>query len=125
MTGRRAKRSVPPAVVLAVAAVLSLPAIVPLVVHNACGERVFRSALRDKSHYHHIEDPADPRSGRSLLVRGCITKARNRIFLSVVELTPIIVALVWFLAVRPREREPERETEPDSERQRDGPPAEG
>ena len=97
-------RRVSPKVVLAVAALLSLPALVPLVMHDPCGERVVRSALRDKSHYHHIEDPADPRAGRSLLVRSCITKARNRIFLSAVELTPILVALLWFLVVWPRDK---------------------
>jgi hypothetical protein len=91
------------AVILAVAAVLALPALVPLVVHNVCGELVIRSALRDKSHYHHIEDRADPRSEHSILVRSCITRARNRIFLSVVELTPVIVAAVWFLFIRPRD----------------------
>jgi hypothetical protein len=90
-------------VILAVAAVLSLPAVIPLVVHNNCGELVIRSALRDKSHYHHIDDPADPRSERSILVRSCITRARNRIFLSVVELTPVVVAAVWFLFIRPRD----------------------
>jgi hypothetical protein len=90
-------------VILAVAAVLSLPALIPLAVHNDCGERVIRSALRDKSHYHHIDDQADPRSDRSILVRSCITRARNRIFLSIVELTPVVVAAVWFLFIRPRD----------------------
>ena len=90
-------------VVLAIAAVLSLPAVVPLLVHNDCGELVVRSALRDKSHYHHIDDPADPRSERSILVRSCITAARNRIWLSVVELTPVVAATVWYLFIRPRD----------------------
>ncbi|MCA1844150.1 MAG: hypothetical protein LC792_13390 [Actinobacteria bacterium] len=99
----RARRHIPRAVILAVAAVLSLPALIPLAVHNDCGERVIRSALRNKSHYHHIDQPADPRSERSILVRSCITRARNRIFLSAVELTPVIVAAVWFLFIRPRD----------------------
>jgi hypothetical protein len=98
-----ATRSLPKAVILAVAVVLSLPAVVPLVVHNDCGELVARSALRDKSHYHHTEDPADPRAARSVTVRSCITRARNRIFLSAVELTPVVVAALWFLFVRPRD----------------------
>lgn len=99
-------RRLSPAVVLALAALLAVPILLPLVVHNACGERVIRSALRDKSHYHHIEDPADPRAPRSLLVRSCITHARNRTFLSAVELTPILVFLIWFLLVRPRDLPP-------------------
>jgi hypothetical protein len=99
----RAKRTVRPAVVLAVAAVLSLPAIVPLVVHNDCGELVVRSALRNKSHYHHLTDADPARSARSIRVRGCITKARNRIFLSAVELTPVLVLAAWLLFVRPRD----------------------
>ena len=103
MSSTGARRRIPRAAVLAVAAVLSLPALIPLVVHNRCGELVIRSALRDKSHYHHVDDPADPRSARSVLVRSCITKARNRIFLSVVELTPVVVAAVWFLFIRPRD----------------------
>jgi hypothetical protein len=90
-------------VTLAVAAVLALPAVIPLLVHNDCGELVVRSAARDKSHYHHIDDPADPRSERSVQVRSCITRARNRIFLSIVELTPVVVAAVWFLFIRPRD----------------------
>jgi hypothetical protein len=90
-------------VVLAIAAVLSLPAVVPLLVHNDCGELVVRSAVRDKSHYHHIDEPADPRSERSILVRSCITKARNRIWLSAIELTPVVVATVWYLFIRPRD----------------------
>jgi hypothetical protein len=97
-------RAVPRAVIVAVAVVLSLPAVIPLLVHNGCGELVIRSAARDKSHYHHIEDPADPRGVRSIQVRGCITRARNRIFLSVVELTPVVVAAVWFLFLRRKER---------------------
>ena len=32
-----------------------------------------------------------------------LTKARNRIFLSAVELTPVVVAALWFLFVRPRD----------------------
>lgn len=92
-----------PAVVLAVAALLSLPAIVPLVVHDGCGELVVRSALRDKSHYHHVADADPARSARSIQVRGCITKARNRIFLSAVELTPVLVVAAWLLFVRPRD----------------------
>ena len=40
---------------------------------------------------------------RSVRVRDCITKARNRIFLSAVELTPVVVAALWFLFVRPRD----------------------
>jgi hypothetical protein len=91
-----------PAVVLAVAAVLSLPAIIPLVVHNDCGELVVRSALRDKSHYHHTAE-GDPRAARSLQVRRCITRGRNRIFLSAVELTPVLVLAAWLLFVRPRD----------------------
>jgi hypothetical protein len=90
----------PRAVIAAIAAVLSLPAVIPLLVHNNCGEPVLRSALRDKSHYHHIENPADPRSARSIEVRRCITRARNRMFLSAVELTPVVVAAVWFLFLR-------------------------
>lgn len=96
-------RRVPPAAVLAVAAVLALPAVVPLVVRNDCGEPVVRSAVRNKSHYHHADDPDDPRSARSIRFRSCITKARNRIFLSAVELTPVVVAAVWFLYIRPRD----------------------
>ena len=103
MTARGARRSVPVAVVLAVAAVLALPAVVPLLLHNRCGEFVLRSALRDKSHYHHVADPDPARSARSVEVRGCITRARNRIFLSAVELTPIVVVALWFLFVRPRD----------------------
>jgi hypothetical protein len=103
VTTSRSKRDVPAAVVLAVAAVLSLPAVVPLLVHNACGELVIRSALRDKSHYHHVSDPDPARSARSIRVRNCITKARNRMFLSAVELTPVIVVAVWFLFIRPRD----------------------
>jgi hypothetical protein len=98
---------VPRAVILSVAVVLSLPAVIPLAVHNGCGEPVLRSALRDKSHYHHIEDPADPRGARSIQVRGCITRARNRIFLSVMELTPVVVGAVWFLVLRRTERSAE------------------
>jgi hypothetical protein len=94
---------VPAAVVLAVAAVLALPAVVPLLRHNRCDETVLRSALRDKSHYHHINDPDPARSARSIEVRGCITRARNRIFLSAVELTPVIVGAVWLLLLRPRD----------------------
>ncbi|HYH50954.1 MAG TPA: hypothetical protein VEG38_15515 [Acidimicrobiia bacterium] len=97
------RRPVPPAAVLAVAAALLLPAVIPLVVRNACGEPVLRSAVRDKSHYHHVDDPQDPRSARSILYRGCITKARNRIFLSAVEMTPVVVATIWFLYIRPRD----------------------
>jgi hypothetical protein len=93
-------RALPRAVIVAIAAVLSLPAAIPLLVHNDCGETVLRSALRDKSHYHHIENPADPRSARSIEVRRCITRARNRMFLSAVELTPVVVAAVWFLFLR-------------------------
>lgn len=103
-TGRGStRRRFPPAAVLTVAAVLSLPAVIPLVVRNDCGEPVLRSAVRDKSHYHHVDEPEDPRSARSILVRSCITKARNRIFLSAVELTPVVVAAVWFLYIRPRD----------------------
>jgi hypothetical protein len=101
--GTGARRAVPAAVVLAVAAVLALPAVVPLVVHNRCGEMVLRSAFRDKSHYHHVADPDPAKAARSIRVRGCITKARNRIFLSAVELTPVVVAALWFLLVRPRD----------------------
>lgn len=97
------KWTVRPAVVLAVAAVLSLPAVVPLVVHNACGELVVRSAFRDKAHYHHVSDADPARSARSLRFRACITKARNRIFLSVVELVPVWVVAAWLLFVRPRD----------------------
>ena len=97
------RRRVSPPVVLAVAAVLSLPAVIPLVVRNDCGEPVLRSAVRDKSHYHHVDEPEDPRSARSIRFRSCITKARNRIFLSAVELTPVVVATIWFLFVRPRD----------------------
>lgn len=97
---RRPWRELPRAVIVAVAVVLALPAVIPLLVHNDCGELVVRSAARDKSHYHHIEDPADPRAARSVLVRSCITRARNRIFLSAVELTPVLVAAVWFLFLR-------------------------
>lgn len=89
--------------VLAIAAVLSLPAVIPLLVRNDCGELVVRSAVRDKSHYHVSDDPADPRSERSIVVRSCITKARNRIWLSAVELTPVVVATVWYLFIRPRD----------------------
>jgi hypothetical protein len=103
VTPTGARRPLSRALILAVAAVLSLPALVPLVVHNACGELVIRSALRDKSHYHHIDDPADPRAERSIQIRTCITKARNRIFLSLVELTPVLAAAAWFLFVRPRD----------------------
>ena len=98
-----ARRRIPPAVVVTVAAVLALPAVVPLVVRNDCGELVVRSAVRDKSHYHHIDDPNDPRQERSIRVRSCITKARNRIWLSAVELTPVVVAAVWYLFIRPRD----------------------
>ncbi|MEW6474050.1 MAG: hypothetical protein AB1679_17500 [Actinomycetota bacterium] len=101
--GPRARRRIPPAVIVAVAAALSLPAVIPLLVRNDCGEPVLRSAVRDKSHYHHIDNPADPRAERSILVRSCITKARNRIWLSAVELTPVVVAAVWFLFIRPRD----------------------
>jgi hypothetical protein len=97
------RRRLPAAVVAAVAVVLSLPAVVPLLVHNDCGELVARSALRDKSHYHHIDTPGDPRAERSILVRSCITRARNRIFLSVVELTPVLVAAVWYVFLRSRD----------------------
>ena len=103
MTPNWLRHRIPPAVVIAVAAVLSLPAIVPLVVRNDCGEPVVRSAVRDKSHYHHADDPHDPRSARSILYRGCITKARNRIWLSAIELTPVVVAAVWYLFIRPRD----------------------
>ena len=103
MTPTLARRSVPAAVVLAVAAVLALPAVVPLLIHNRCGEMVLRSALRDKSHYHHVGDPDPARAARSIRVRDCITKARNRIFLSAVELTPIVVIAAWFLFIRPRD----------------------
>jgi hypothetical protein len=92
-------------VIVAVAVALSLPAVIPLVVHNGCGELVLRSAVRDKSHYHHLDDPA--RSARSIRVRNCITKARNRIYLSAVEVTPVVVAAVWFLFIRPRRRNDE------------------
>lgn len=102
MRSAGARWTVRPAVVLAVAAVLSLPAIIPLVVHNDCGELVVRSAVRDKSHYHHVAE-GDPRAARSIQVRRCITKARNRIFLSAVELTPIVVVAAWLLFVRPRD----------------------
>ena len=104
MTAAGAKRTLPGPVIVAVAVVLSLPALIPLLVHNACGETVLRSAARDKSHYHHIEDPADPRAARSLLVRSCIARARNRIFLSAVELTPVVVAAVWLLFLRRKDR---------------------
>jgi hypothetical protein len=97
------RRPVPTAAVVAVAAVLSLPAVVPLVVRNDCGEPVLRSAVRNKSHYHHVDEPEDPRSARSVLIRRCITMARNRIFLSAVELTPVLAATVWFLYIRPRD----------------------
>jgi hypothetical protein len=97
-------RALPRAVIAAIAAVLSLPAVIPLLVHNNCGEPVLRSALRDKSHYHHIENPADPRSARSIEVRRCITRARNRMFLSAVELTPVVVAAARFLFLRRTER---------------------
>jgi hypothetical protein len=100
---RLARRRIPAAVIVAVAAVLSLPAVIPLLMRNDCGELVLRSAVRDKSHYHHIDDPADPRSERSILVRSCITKARNRIWLSAVELTPVVVVAIWFLFIRPRD----------------------
>ena len=103
MTPPPARRSVPAAVVLAVAAVLALPAVGPLVVHNRCGELVVRSAVRDKSHYHHVNDPDPARSARSRQFRDCITKARNRVFLSAVELTPVVVAALWFLLIRPRD----------------------
>ena len=62
-----------------------------------------RSALRDKSHYHHVDDPDPARSARSVRVRDCITRARNRIFLSAVELTPVVVVALWFLFIRPRD----------------------
>jgi hypothetical protein len=104
VNGVGSRRALPRALILAVAAVLSLPAVIPLVVHNDCGEPVVRSALRDKSHYHHIEDPADPRSARSIQVRRCITRGRNRAFLSAVELTPVVVAAAWFLFLRRTER---------------------
>jgi hypothetical protein len=42
-------------------------------------------------------------------VRSCITKGRNRIFLSAVELTPVVVAAVWFLFIgrrRPDDGDP-------------------
>lgn len=103
MTPTWARRRLSPAVVIAVAAVLSLPAVIPLLVRNDCGEVVVRSAVRDKSHYHHADDPEDPRSARSILVRSCITKARNRIWLSAIELTPVVVATVWYLLIRPRD----------------------
>jgi len=103
VTPTRAWRTLPTAVVLAVAAVLALPAVIPLVVRNSCGELVIRSALRDKAHYHHVNDPGPARSARSIPVRDCITKARNRIFLSAVELTPVVVAAVWYLLFRPRD----------------------
>jgi hypothetical protein len=104
VNGVGSKRALPRALILAIAAVLSLPAVIPLLVRNDCGEPVLRSALRDKSHYHHIEDPADPRSARSVQVRRCITRGRNRIFLSAVELTPVVVAAAWFLFLRRTER---------------------
>jgi len=103
VTATPGRRSVPAAVVLAVAAALALPAVAPLLVHNRCGEMVVRSALRDKSHYHHVSDPDPARAARSTRVRDCITKARNRIFLSAVELTPVLVIAAWFLFVRPRD----------------------
>ncbi len=103
MTSTGAKRGVRPAIVLALAAVLSLPAIIPLVVHNDCGELVVRSALRNKSHYHHVADADPARSARSIQVRRCITRARNRIFRSAVELTPVVVLAAWLLFVRPRD----------------------
>ena len=103
MSPTASKRALPAALILGVAVVLSLPAVIPLLVHNRCGELVVRSALRDKSHYHHINDPDPARSARSLQVRGCITRARNRIFLSAVELTPVIVLAAWFLFIRPRD----------------------
>jgi len=99
----RSGRRIPTPVVLTIAAVLSLPAAIPLVVRNDCSEPVLRSAVRDKSHFHHADEPDDPRSARSILYRGCITKARNRIFLSAVELTPVLVATIWFLYFRPRD----------------------
>jgi hypothetical protein len=107
VTGTGTKRRLPAAVIVAVAVVLSLPAVIPLVVHNNCGELVLRSAVRDKSHYHHLDDPDPARSARSIRVRNCITKARNRIYLSAVELTPVVVAAVWFLFIRPRRRDDE------------------
>ena len=103
MTPTGARRAVPAAVVLAVAAVLALPAVVPLILHNRCGEMVLRSAFRDKSHYHHVADPDPVKAARSIRVRGCITRARNRIFLSVIELTPLLAAAVWFLFIRSRD----------------------
>jgi hypothetical protein len=109
MTKTGTRRGLPSALIVAVAVVLSLPAVIPLVVHNDCGELVLRSALRDKSHYHHIADPDPARSARSARVRSCITKARNRIFLSAVELTPVVVAAVWFLFIgrrRPDDGDP-------------------
>jgi hypothetical protein len=102
VTATPTRRRLPAAVIVAVAVVLSLPAVIPLVVHNDCGELVLRSALRDKSHYHHIDNPDPDRSARSIRVRSCITRARNRIFLSAVELTPVVVAAVWFLFGRRR-----------------------
>jgi hypothetical protein len=36
-------------------------------------------------------------------VRRCITRGRNRIFLSAVELTPVLVLAAWLLFVRPRD----------------------
>jgi hypothetical protein len=94
-------------VVLAVAVILALPAVVPLMVHDDCGDLVLRSAVRNKSHYHHLDDLSDPRSERSILVRGCITKARNRTYLSLVELTPVVVGAVYFLFIRRTDRPPE------------------
>jgi hypothetical protein len=102
MTGPEARRALPAAVIVAIAVVLSLPALIPLLAHNGCDELVLRSAVRDKSHYHHIDSLDPARSARSIRVRECITKARNRIFLSAVELTPVVVGAVWYLFVRPR-----------------------
>ena len=110
MTGTSTRRGLPSAVIVAVAVVLSLPALIPLVVHDACGELVLRSAVRNKSHYHHIDNADPARSARSIRVRNCITRARNRIFLSAVELTPVVVAAAWFLFIRPRR--PDDEDDP-------------
>ena len=103
MSTTGSKGTVPRALIVAVAVVLSLPAVIPLLVHNDCGELVIRSALRDKSHYHHLADPDPARSARSIRVRGCIRRARNQIFLSAVELTPVLAVAAWFLLIRPRD----------------------
>lgn len=72
---------------------------------NDCGDVVVRSALRDKSHYHHVTGADPVKAARSTKVRRCITRARNRIFLSLAELTPVAVATVWLVTFRLRSRE--------------------